>query len=91
MRTRKVGISIRERVDPLSPAADEGRNKGVLLRRDVVDLHTASEQLSIQQGRQSDITAEEGELITIWPLVRRGTLGLGWKGWCTPSRSPPRP
>ena len=40
MRTRKVGVSIRERVDPLSPAADEGRNKGVLLRRDVIDLQT---------------------------------------------------
>jgi hypothetical protein len=36
-------------VDPLSPAADEGRHKGVLLRRDVVDLQQKKKQLSIQQ------------------------------------------
>uniref|UniRef100_A0A0A9G565 Cesa6 n=1 Tax=Arundo donax TaxID=35708 RepID=A0A0A9G565_ARUDO len=28
---------------------------------------------------------------TICPLVRRGTLGFGWKGCGTPSKSPPRP
>ena len=44
MRTRKVGISIRERVDPISPAADEGRNKGVLLQWDAIELHTDRER-----------------------------------------------
>lgn len=47
---RKARISIRERVDPLSPAANERRYKHVLLRRDVFDHLAVGDKGNIGVG-----------------------------------------
>ena len=50
--TRKARISIREQVDPLSPAANERRDKHVLLRRDVFDHLAVGDEVNIEVGQK---------------------------------------
>ena len=58
--TRKVGIRVRKRVDPLPPATHERGHKGVLLRRDVIDLEAEEASTSIQHLVAKQKPAEEG-------------------------------
>lgn len=50
--TRKAQISIREWVDPLSPATNERRDKQVLLHRDVFDHLAVGDEVNIEVGQK---------------------------------------
>ena len=61
-RTRKVGIRVRKRVNPLPPTAHERGHKSVLLRRDIIDLDAEEANNSIQHlAKQKPVEEEEGE------------------------------
>lgn len=50
-RTRKVGIRVRKRVNPLPPATHERGHKSVLLRRDVIDLEAEASNSALGKAK----------------------------------------